>query len=365
MTKSVAKTLFLALLAPALASAAIAGCSSDADDAGAAGAAGTSAAGSAGSAGASAAGSGGTGGAGSSGEGGSAGAAAGSGGAAGESAGGAAGASGAAGSGDAGSAGSGDAGAAGSAGSAGGAAGAGGSGGPGATFRDLTFQATGFLIHKDARFTVSLVRLKDNAVIVSGTIDKISDDTLTFNWPAVIKDGGKYALDYYVDLKGDGTCDAPPPGNPEGDHVWRKELPAALTGDTFTVAHDSMWTDQCPTFNGAKPRFNLSFKATMFTPHAGGLVVVAVTKADSGDVVARKTFSPVPADGALDVAWNGLLEQGVAYNVDYFADANMNGMCDPPPSDHVWRFPLAAVVADNSVAVEHNSDWKDYCPSFQ
>ena len=249
---------------------------------------------------------------------------------------------------------------------------AGGSGGTSAgdattqRFLDLTVNATGFSPHKGGQaIAAALVNVDTNEIITSQPITLVNDDTWSVNWKGVMRPGVNYALDYYADLNGSAAtkptspCDTQPT-----DHVWRREIKAPTTDTTLTFGHDTDWTDHCATFNNQPARYDLTFAATDFQPHTGGTVLVAVSHADTGKVIARQAVSPVGTDGKLSVAWVGLLEAGKSYNVDYYADLNKDGTCTSPPSDHVWRYEVKNVAAKVDVAVAHNSTWGEYCDSF-
>jgi hypothetical protein len=248
---------------------------------------------------------------------------------------------------------------------AGGAAGAGdaGQGGsagaPAATqpWRDLVFSGTGFSVHKGSQFVVA-ISLADSGKVVAGKkIAAVADDTFIYTWPGLLAPGVAYNVDYYADLNNNKACDAP-----ANDHVWRRSIGATDPG-TLTVTHDTAWTDQCPSFTTLDSRKSLSFSATGFSIHDGAKIEIVVTRSSDGAAVAHGGYDKFEGD-TLAFSWDGLLEVGQAYTVDYYVDVNGDGHCNPPADDHVWRRDIPAVTNDVAVTTAHDSIWVDVCASF-
>lgn len=273
--------------------------------------------------------------------------------------------------GDAGSAGEGgSAGQAGAGGEAGGAAGAASGGGAGEAgaggqaggattqkWRDLVFSGTGFSVHNGSQFAVA-VSLADSGKVVAGkTMDALSGDTFLYTWPGLLAPGVAYNVDYYADLNNNKACDAP-----ADDHVWRRTVGAADTGNV-TVTHDTVWTNQCPSFATLSGRKKLAFSATGFGIHEGAKIEIVVTRSSDGAAVAHGGTDKQEGD-TLSFAWDGLLEVGQAYTIDYYVDVNGDGHCNPPADDHVWRRDVPAVTGDVTVTTAHDSIWVDVCASF-
>ena len=251
-------------------------------------------------------------------------------------------------------------GAAGSGGSAGGASGAGGSGGAAASniWRTLVFTGTGFAVHETNKLAVSVIRADTGEVVAGKILPAQSGDTFLFTWPGLLAPGVSYHVDYYADLSKNQACDAP-----ATDHVWRKTISGTDSG-ALTVMHDSAWTDQCPSFTTLANRKSLTFKGTEgFVVHQNQRIEVVVTRAKDGKVIAHAGTPKQEGDG-FSFTWDGLLEQNEVYTLDYYADNNNNGACNPPADDHVWRENIPAVTADVAISVKHTSNWVDVCSSF-
>ncbi|GEM_PF-3363002 len=63
-----------------------------------------------------------------------------------------------------------------------------------------------------------------------------------------------------------------------------------------------------------------------------------------------------------------LLQDGVAYTLDYFADHNLDGVCSasPSPTDHVWHQSIGVASGPMTVLVHHEGETIDHtgCESF-
>jgi len=64
-----------------------------------------------------------------------------------------------------------------------------------------------------------------------------------------------------------------------------------------------------------------------------------------------------------------LLEEGVAYEVDYWIDSNFGGgtlgVCDATAIDHQWKVTIAAVSADVAITEAHIPNTVvDVCSTF-
>lgn len=60
----------------------------------------------------------------------------------------------------------------------------------------------------------------------------------------------------------------------------------------------------------------------------------------------------------FDIVTEGL-EDGKSYRVDFYADHNLNGSYDAPPTDHAWRLELDNVMSDTVLSFNHNVSFTD------
>ena len=108
--------------------------------------------------------------------------------------------------------------------------------------------------------------------------------------------------------------------------------------------------------------FDLTFTGTI-EPHAGQVFQVIVIDNDDDSEVVKDSII-VPDDGNFSFMWDGILEDGGDYRIDYFADHNENGECDAPPDDHAWRYVIGEATEDVVFDFQHDTNFTDVCASF-
>jgi hypothetical protein len=109
--------------------------------------------------------------------------------------------------------------------------------------------------------------------------------------------------------------------------------------------------------------FDLVFEGTGFGVHTNDVLRAALVDEDAGRVVARD--DTVVSAGSFRLTFSRVLEPGVRYHMDYYADFNDSGACDAPPADHVWRVALPAVTGDTALPVSHSIPFEPAaCESF-
>lgn len=105
----------------------------------------------------------------------------------------------------------------------------------------------------------------------------------------------------------------------------------------------------------ADEKYMLTINFTGMNPHIGQNLWLAVIDKNSGmeisrvDTIVEENFM-VHVDG---------IENGMSYNVDFYADHNQNGMYDAPPTDHAWRLELEDVMGDTTLNFVHNTNFTD------
>jgi hypothetical protein len=70
----------------------------------------------------------------------------------------------------------------------------------------------------------------------------LSGDPLTINVGAVLDTGITYNLDYYADVNGSGTCNAP-----ATDHAWQNVIATGGAPVTINRPHDTNFVNVCAT----------------------------------------------------------------------------------------------------------------------
>jgi hypothetical protein len=116
------------------------------------------------------------------------------------------------------------------------------------------------------------------------------------------------------------------------DHDWKVPLPPNAR---LTFAHNSAFKDLLPRPRPIGQDFELS--VTGFGLHAGRRFEVMVIEASSGRSVGLYRLASIPENGSFKVTIPGIIDTGVVYRVEYYADANGNGHYDPQNfTDHSW-----------------------------
>jgi hypothetical protein len=105
--------------------------------------------------------------------------------------------------------------------------------------------------------------------------------------------------------------------------------------------------------------------------HGGQPIHVAVVSTDDGKVVATQSGTvSKTANPSFAFTFAGVLEDGKAYEVDYWIDSNFGGgsegVCDPKARDHQWKVPLGTVSGNVSLRDKHRpAETSDVCAAFK
>ncbi len=158
-----------------------------------------------------------------------------------------------------------------------------------------------------------------------------------------IENGMSYNVDFFADHNKNGQYDTP-----NADHAWRMELNDVMGDTTLMFQHNTNFTDIM-----WKNKLTVHFMG--MTPHVGQTLQLAVIDKNSGMEVQR-VATVAAADFMVDVFG---IENGMSYNVDFFADHNKNGQYDAPPADHAWRMELNDVMGDTTLMFQHNTNFTD------
>jgi hypothetical protein len=104
---------------------------------------------------------------------------------------------------------------------------------------DFTINFTGYDPHVGQLMNVKVFDGADAEVGMTAQNLAIANDSIII--PGIIEDGVTYNVRWWVDLSGNGTCDAFPT-----DHMWEMTgLTADGTGLTVDHTHDDNWVDVC------------------------------------------------------------------------------------------------------------------------
>lgn len=106
--------------------------------------------------------------------------------------------------------------------------------------------------------------------------------------------------------------------------------------------------------------------------HGGQDIAVAVVSQDDNEVVAREDGAVASdEDPAFEFSFDGVLEDGESYHVDYWIDSNFGeeaeaGECESPDVDHQWRLDVGPVNSDVTLEEDHRpADIESVCASFE
>jgi len=182
---------------------------------------------------------------------------------------------------------------------------------------------------------------KDSGVEID-RIKKTADVDFSVTISGIEKDHS-YWVNFFADHNKNGMYDAPPT-----DHAWQLELNKITGNSVLNFTHNTNFTD-------IMWKNKLTVHFMNMTPHVGEDFHLAVIDKNSGMEVQRVTTT-ADVDFMVDVYG---IENGMSYNVDFFADHNKNRMYDTPPADHAWRLELNDVMGDTTLTFTHNTSFTD------
>ncbi|MBN2009747.1 hypothetical protein JW960_10430 [candidate division KSB1 bacterium] len=110
-----------------------------------------------------------------------------------------------------------------------------------------------------------------------------------------------------------------------------------------------------PTAAFSQHKLTLYFEG--FTPHVGQPLFIRVIEKARAVEVGRQYY-PVITDPAFDIDLYVLIA-GNSYQIDYYADLNLNGEYDAPPTDRAWRTEVGPVSGDTEMTLTHNTNFTD------
>lgn len=225
-----------------------------------------------------------------------------------------------------------------------------GDAGPGVMLRSAEISMTSMTPHLDQLMEFRLIDQMDT-LLFRGRLSSLPSASYTYEMPNSVPEEAGQRLDFFADLNQNGAYDAPP-----DDHAWTLDLPATGTA-TLAFDHNTNFDDiDDPAVTEPGGDFTLSFSG--MDPHLGQMVEIRVIMAESGRVVGRWVNPSIDETGfAADLP--GIIQEGVAYQVDFFADLNEDGSYDAPPTDHAWRLTGAGNASGLDLTFTHNTDFTD------
>ena len=222
-------------------------------------------------------------------------------------------------------------------------------------FQDLNLTIKGLVTHVNHRFEYRVIDA-NNFVQSRGVLEPTGAVDVTIHVPqAVPRVNGPYRLDFFADKNHSGGWD----GLTEAvdhDHGWRVEpLVNSAGGDPnngvieITYVHNTSFTElnnfpTSPTGAPNPPRDTGSSATIHFAgmqDYMGKLVQVRVAEMPSGHIAGLYRV-PIILKPDFDGIIPGIIDPGVEYRIDVYADANGNGAYDNPAAgagDHGFRLP--------------------------
>jgi len=137
---------------------------------------------------------------------------------------------------------------------------------------------------------------------------------------------------------------------PGDDHAWRLELDNVTGDTTLNFEHNTNFTD-------IEWKHVLTVEFSEMTPHIGQEFRLYVVNSTTGSTVDSAVVnSLVSADFKVE---SKSLMSGESYNINFYADLNLNGSYDAPPVDHAWQIELNNVIGDTTLFFSHNANFTD------
>jgi len=152
-------------------------------------------------------------------------------------------------------------------------------------------------------------------------------------------------VDFYFDSNHNGHYDAPPL-----DHAWRRDFSNPNGDATVVFTHGVDFVD-------IHWDHLLVMRMHEMTPHAGQLFELRVVEESSQQEEGLMSLPAILLPEFMMLVPS--LEFGHDYRVDFYADMNMNGQYDPPPTDHAWRITFTDNTGDVVQDFTHNTNFTD------
>ncbi|HEY8432918.1 MAG TPA: hypothetical protein VIL20_31315 [Sandaracinaceae bacterium] len=220
--------------------------------------------------------------------------------------------------------------------------------GPGPVLRDVTLNITDADPHVGQLVELRIVDA-DDVLVARGIVAALPSGDYSFAFPSSTPEG-PHRLDFFADLSMNGAYDPPP-----ADHAWRRDV--AASGDVvIDFPHGTDFTDiSSPAIT---EHGDFTFEASEMGPHVGQLFELRVIRESDGRLVGRYVLPEIQAaDFSLTIP--GIIENGVEYRVDFWADLSDDGQYQAPPVDHAWRETVTGGASGATVHFTHHTDLVD------
>ncbi len=157
--------------------------------------------------------------------------------------------------------------------------------------------------------------------------------------------GQSYFIDFYADINSNGIYDTPPT-----DHAWRISLDNVQGNDEINFSHNTNFTD-------IKWKYLLKINFASMAPHSNQLMELRVEDDNSSREIFRTRIENIlQPDFNIEIPE---VENGIEYNIEFYADLNGNGKYDAPPADHAWEIKVDAAQGNREINFTHNTEFTD------
>jgi hypothetical protein len=207
----------------------------------------------------------------------------------------------------------------------------------------LTLNFVGMTPHLGELLEIRVVDDSTSDEIIRKRIESIVSADFSVDLPG-IKLNKHYKIDMYADHNKNGLYDGLPT-----DHAWEMSF-TNDTGDfTTTFTHNTNFTD-------INWKYLLTLNLIGMTPHVNEQLFLRVVDSDNSEEIGRKSVIVPAANFSISIPQ---IEINHNYNIDFFADHEVNGNYDAPPADHAWRLSFINTTGNFVENFTHNTNFID------
>lgn len=160
---------------------------------------------------------------------------------------------------------------------------------------------------------------------------------------------GGHRIDMFADVNASGSYESPP-----NDHSWRLNVPSNGVV-TFVRNNNFIDIDDSALI---RPGNLFRLDLTGFEQHVGDRFEVHVIDTSNGRTVGLYRIDGLNS-GSRSIMIDGVIVDGVGYQVDFYTDVNGNNRYDPPPIDNAWRITFPGSPTGLSIAFPLDSNYTD------
>ena len=220
----------------------------------------------------------------------------------------------------------------------------------------LTFSGSGYGYHAGKVLSMALLRQPDGLVVHRDAALVDSNGDFSFTKTSILQPGLNYQIAFYADQVNFGTCDTP---GGSADHAWQVVMENVAGDVTQSEIHNTNFVDVCAKFAA----YDFTLSGSGYPMHDTQQIRAKLYRVLDGIVVADQSTSPVSvSSGAFSVAFGKVLQPGLEYRVDFYADVDSSTTCTT--GDHGWRLSISKADEDLLLATTHGAKDSTICNSF-